>query len=219
METLVISYFCDADGRTYYSDHATRFKNECENFHIPYHIANIESKGTYQLNCLLKPKFIYGKLIELQRPVLWIDIDTFILKAPNVFDDFARLGVNIGVAATDPKNIITVKASPLWFNYNTDTLEFLQMWIKRCDHVRSTNQNMFDHETFLGCLVDYSKEKKIAIVGAEYCIWPGHQNEQTVLMMGLSDSPSKKEVLKKMGYNDELIAWQSPGNSFMEVNV
>jgi hypothetical protein len=36
-------------------------------------------------------------------------------------------------------------------------------------------------------------------------------------MMGLSDAPSKKEALKHMGYNEELIEWQSPGNSFMEV--
>lgn len=219
MQTLVISYFCDVDGRTYYSDHAKRFKEECDRFQIPYQIAHIESNGSYQLNCLLKPKFIYNKLVELQRPLLWLDIDTFILKQPNIFDSFPNLGVNVGVASTDPKNLIRIKASPLWFNYNADTLDFIRDWIKNCDAVRQLKANLFDHETFISCLTKYSKEKKLAILNEHYCTWPGHQNENTVLMMGLSDAPSKKEVLKKMGYNDELVEWQSPGNSFMEVKV
>jgi hypothetical protein len=67
--------------------------------------------------------------------------------------------------------------------------------------------------------MNYVKEKKIAILNADYCVWPGHQNENTVFMMGLSDAPSKKEALKKMGYTDDLIEWQSPGNSFMEAKV
>jgi hypothetical protein len=217
MQTLVISYFCDVDGKTYYSDHGKRFAEECRKFNIPFSVAEIESHGSYQKNCLLKPKFIYSKLIEHQKPVLWLDIDTFIFKKPNIFDGFSSLGINIGVASTDPKIMTQIKASPLWFNYNSDTLLFVQDWIKQCDFVRSTGGGVFDHETFIGCLTKYVKEKKIAILDSEYCVWPGHQNENTVFMMGLSDAPSKKEALKKMGYSDDLVEWQSPGNSFMEV--
>ena len=79
MQTLVISYFCDVDGKTYYTDHAKRFQDECRTFGIPYSIDQLESQGSYQKNCLIKPKFIYKKLIENQKPVLWLDIDTFIL--------------------------------------------------------------------------------------------------------------------------------------------
>ena len=53
METLVISYFCDVDGKTYYSDHAKRFHGECQKFHIPHEISNIVSQGNYQQNCLM----------------------------------------------------------------------------------------------------------------------------------------------------------------------
>lgn len=219
MQTLVISYFCDVDGSTYYSDHGKRFQEECQQHNIPYSVAHIESHGTYQKNCLLKPKFIYSKLIEHQKPILWLDIDTFIMKKPEVFDGFSTLGINLAVASTDPAVLTQVKASPLWFNYNPDTLGFIQEWIKQCDHVRANNISIFDHETFIGCLMNYVKEKKIAILNHDYCTWPGHANENTVLMMGLSDAPSKKEVLKQMGYTDDLIAWQSPGNSFMETKV
>jgi len=73
MQTLVISYFCDVDGRTYYTDHAKRFKEECESFGIPYSIDHLESQGSYQNNCLIKPKFIYKKLIENATEIHCID--------------------------------------------------------------------------------------------------------------------------------------------------
>ena len=62
------------------------------------------------------------------------------------------------------------------------------------------------------------REIRYTILGEEYCQWPGAYTANTVLMMGLSDMPSKKEVLKNMGYTDELIEWQSPGDSFLRVN-
>ena len=219
MQTLVISYFCDVDGNTYYSDHAKRFKSECDALGVPYEISNITSQGSYQQNCLIKPKFIYSKLTQHQRPLLWLDIDTFILKRPDIFDGFGNLGVNVGVASTEPNNLIKIKASPIWFSYNQETLDFVKEWINYSEFVRNTKGNLFDHETFIGCMNRYinEKNKKIAILNEDYCAWPGKIKESTVLMMGLSDAPSKKEGLKKMGYNDELIEWQSPGNSFVEV--
>ena len=217
MNTLVISYFCDVDGRTYYSDHAKRFISECHAFGIPHEVSEIQSQGSYQNNCLLKPKYIYSKLTQHQRPLLWLDIDTFIMKQPIAFDGLSNMGINVGVAGEDPQNLITTKASPLWFNYNTDTLDFLRTWIAHCEFVRKHKGSVFDHETFIGCLAQYVKNKKIAILDKNYCVWPGKQDQNTVFMMGLSDAPSKKEALKHMGYNEELIEWQSPGNSFMEV--
>ena len=217
MNTLVISYFCDVDGQTYYSDHSKRFIEECRSLQIPHEVSEIQSQGSYQNNCLLKPKYIYSKLTQHQRPLLWLDIDTFIFKKPTVFDGFNNLGINIGVAGDDPQNLITIKASPLWFNYNSDTLDFLRTWISHCEFIRKNKGSVFDHETFIGCLTQYVKNKKIAILDKTYCVWPGKQDQNTVFMMGLSDTPSKKEALKTMGYNDEAIEWQSPGNSFMEV--
>lgn len=217
MNTLVISYFCDVDGRTYYSDHAKRFRDECLKFSIPHEISELTSQGSYQDNCLLKPKYIYSKLTQHQKPLLWLDIDTFILKEPMAFDGFANLGINVGVASSDPKNLVQVKASPLWFNFNSDTLDFVREWIRQCENVRKVGSKIFDHETFLHCLFQYVRGKKIGILDKSYCAWPGEQDNNTVLMMGLSDTPSKKESLKHLGYNEELIEWQSPGNSFMEI--
>jgi hypothetical protein len=215
MNTLVISYFCDVDGRTYYSDHAKRFISECHAFGIPHEVSEIQSQGSYQSNCLLKPKYIYSKLTQHQRPLLWLDIDTFILKKPTAFDGFSNLGINIGVSSSNVNQLINTKASPLWFNYNSETLDFVRTWVQQCENVRRVQGNIFDHETFIACLSQYVREKKIAILNEDYCAWPGKQNENTVFMMGLSDAPSKKDALRKMGYPEHLVDWQSPGNSFV----
>ena len=218
MQTQVISYFCDVDDKTYYSDHAKRFIEECTRFSLPYDVVHLESQGSYQSNCLIKPSFIYSKLMEHKKPLMWLDIDTYICKPPIAFENLSTLGVNIAVASTDVNNLVRIKASPIWFNYNVDTLQFVKTWIDECQKVKAAKGNLFDHETFLHCLGKYLKEKKIAILGEEYCQWPGAYTANTVLMMGLSDMPSKKEVLKNMGYTDELIEWQSPGDSFLRVN-
>ena len=52
---------------------------------------------------------------------------------------------------------------------------------------------------------------KIGFAGPEYCAWPKSQNDQTVIMMGLSDVESKKGNLRAMGMSEDKIEWQSVG--------
>jgi hypothetical protein len=48
-------------------------------------------------------------------------------------------------------------------------------------------------------------------LGYEYCTWPGTVTEDTVIEMGLSDVESKKDSLRKMGFDEDKIEWQSVG--------
>ena len=88
MKTLLISFYSDIEEKTYYSDHASRLKNECKLFNIPCDIRQKESLGSYQLNCLSKPKFILDVMEELNQPVLWMDIDSKIHKSLEIYDQF-----------------------------------------------------------------------------------------------------------------------------------
>ena len=54
-------------------------------------------------------------------------------------------------------------------------------------------------------------DTNIGLLGYEYCTWPGNTNENTVIEMGLSDVESKKESLRKMGFDESKIEWQSVG--------
>ena len=96
--------------------------------------------------------------------------------------------------ATALPSIGGVKASPIFINNTTNAEEFLISWVKNAEITLQENMKHFDHES-----------------GPEYCAWPKSQNENTVIMMGLSDVESKKVNLRAMGISEESIEWQSVG--------
>jgi hypothetical protein len=210
MQTEVISFYSDIDGKTYYSDHAKRLKTQLDNFGIPNDLREKVSLGSYQKNCLSKPQFIYQLLIQKQKPVVWLDIDSDVRKPLNVFDMFTN-NTDVAVACSTNK-LHAAKASPIYFGFNSNSLEFLQHWNFLSKKMAASGQ-WFDHEALIGILHSFYQKDgfRMKFIGPEYCVWPGHENENSVIIMGLADVDSKKEALKSLGMNEELIQWQSPG--------
>lgn len=211
MQTQVISFYSDVDNNTYYSDHAIRIKQQLDELGVPYDIREKQSLGSYQKNCLSKPSFIYKLLIEKQKPVIWLDIDSNVLKPLTVFDMFN--GNTDMVFASGCTKIICAKASPIYFDFNSKVLEFLQDWMQKSKQAIELEQ-WFDHEALMELLINYynNKQLNIKFLGPEYCCWPGRSTPDTVIEMGLADTDSKKESLRKLGMNEHAINWQSPGN-------
>lgn len=210
MRTEVISFYSDIDGKTYYSDHARRLTQQLNSLGIPYDIQEKPSLGSYQQNCLSKPDFIYKKLIEKQKPVVWLDIDSDVRKKLNVFDLFEG-NTDLAVSCSTNK-LHAAKASPIYFAFNSKSLEFLQHWTF-LSRKMAKNGQWFDHESLIGILHSFYEKDgfKMKFLGPEYCVWPGHGNENSYIIMGLADASSKKEALKNLGMSEDLIEWQSPG--------
>jgi len=210
MNTLLISFYSDIEGKTYYSDHSKRLVLECESLGIPYYIREKESLGSYQLNCLSKPQYILNMLEELNKPVLWMDIDSKIHKTLDIFDQFEE-DVDM-VIATANGRLSGIKASPLYFGNTENAKQFIRSWIDAGKNILENDKGVFDHEPLFPLVEHFSKIINMRFVGPEYCIWPGHTNENTYVTMGLADVDSKKESLRKLGMDESLIEWQSPGD-------
>lgn len=210
MQTEVISFYSDIDGKTYYSDHAYRLKKQLETLGIPYDIQEKPSLGSYQKNCLSKPAFIYKTLIDKQKPIIWLDIDSDVRKSLNIFDQFEG-NTDLAVACSTPK-LHAAKASPIYLAFNSKVLEFLQHWNFMARQMMSNGQ-WFDHEALIGILHSFYQKDgfRMKFVGPDYCVWPGNENQNSVIVMGLADADSKKEALKKLGMSEDLIKWQTPG--------
>jgi hypothetical protein len=210
MQTEVISFFSDIDGKTYYSDHAKRLSEQLKNLGISYDLRHKESLGSYQQNCLSKPQFIYQLLIQKQKPVVWLDIDSDVRKPLDIFDRFQ--GSADVVVACSTNKLHAAKASPIYLDFNSKVLDFLQHWTFMAKQMANNGQ-WFDHEALIGILhTFYQKEGfNMRFIGPEYCVWPGQEDKNSVIVMGLADVDSKKEALKKLGMSEDLIAWQSPG--------
>ena len=210
MQTEVISFFSDVDNKTYYSDHARRLAVQLNGLGISFDIREKPSLGSYQQNCLSKPQFIYQLLIEKQKPLVWLDIDSDVRKPLNIFDAFVG-NADMALACANNK-LYSAKASPIYFAFNSKVLDFLQHWISSSRQMASLGK-WFDHEILIGLLHSfYNKDGFIMkFVGPEYCVWPGEDNENSVIVMGLTDIDSKKNALKELGMTEEAIAWQTPG--------
>jgi hypothetical protein len=222
MRTPLVTFFADIDGRTYYSDHAKRFIKNCRELNMPFIVRELQSKGDYRLNCLSKPRFLYDMIKEINVPFVWMDVDSIMHKQLNAFDD---IGVNCDLAFAFPKiptkddnSIALPKASPIFINNTAKAIQFLWDWVKASDEVKSKNIPVFDHEILIGLFKEYLGKIRVGCLPPGYCIWPGSEyNEEKYITMGLADSDSKKTTLKQLGFNDDMIEYQSVGNKFIEV--
>lgn len=211
----IISYYADISGSTYYSDHYKRFLKDATSLGISCHIENLSSGFSYQENCLRKPETILSILKEIKEPVLWVDIDTKIHK--NEFSVFDNIDKNTTFAAVSPAPFWRgIKASPLYFNYSTESIRFLEEWIDRCNKPQPHNKQFFDHEV-LFTMEQWMKENGIkynVIVDARYCVWGGSADENTIMEMGLSDNEQKRNILRGMNISESKIDWQCRGDTF-----
>lgn len=224
MNTPVISFYSDVDGRTYYSDHATRLVKNLNDLKIPHHIRERKSKGSYRSNCLSKPRFILEMMNELRTPLIWLDVDSIVHKTLDVFDEF-KDKVDIGMAfpktpSKEDNSIGYPKASPIYLNQTPKSYEFIYAWIEASEHVEKNESTLFDHEILLQIFMKIMNENtgiRMAMLSNAYCVWPGIQvvGGEPMITMGLADSDSKVEVLRKMGFSEQAIQFQSPGNKFL----
>lgn len=219
MKTEIVSFYCDIDGRTYYSDHSRRLRINCNENNIPHDVRELPSRGEYRLNCLAKPKFILDVLEEKKRPFVWMDVDSRIHAELTVFDDLEDK-CDMGFAYSgNPKEINPQlpKASPIYVNYRPIVIEFLKYWIERCEF-NQTNPavKVFDHEILMAeVLPMFLPKMRVAMLGQAYAIWPGtHIPEgfKPMITMGIADGESKEKSLREMGLQEEVVKFNLVGN-------
>jgi hypothetical protein len=224
MQTPVISFYSDIDGRTYYSDHAKRLIKNLDDLGIPHIIRGKKSKGSYRSNCLSKPRFILELLNEFRKPLVWLDIDSIVHKKLDIFDNFKE-NCDLGLAfqkiptKEDPR-ISIPKASPIYVNNTPKCLEFLYAWIEASEAVEVQHETLFDHEILMQIFQKMISENtgiRMACLNNAYCVWPGIPTTggEPIITMGLADGDSKINSLKKMGFDEKHIEFQSPGNKFL----
>lgn len=206
----IITFYCDVDGKDYYSRCSKNLEQMCSTFDIEVDMVEKESLGSYRDNCLSKPKFILEKLSEYREPVCWIDVDTVFKKRPDAFFNCPLDRVDV-VFASANQRFAGIKASPIVFNYNEKSVYFLKSWINESAKVSALEDRYFDHETLFKVIHEKSDTIEYGLFDGIYCVWPGYTDEQTVIEMGLSDVDSKIDGLRKMGVDEELIKWQTTG--------
>ena len=143
MNIELVSFYSDVDNSTYYSDHAKRLISECESLGIPFDIKEKQSEGSYQKNCLSKPRFLLETLMTKKKPFVWMDVDSYLLKQPLVFEELTH---SYDLAfVTSNGDLSGLKASPIMINITPKTIYFLETWIQSTERVVENNRKHFDH--------------------------------------------------------------------------
>lgn len=75
----IVSYYCDIENNTYYSDHAKRLKKQCDGLGIESLILERKFGNTWNANCNGKPSFIKDMFLTLKEPFIFVDVDTEVL--------------------------------------------------------------------------------------------------------------------------------------------
>lgn len=121
---IVVSYYTK---NTPYEKEVEGLIDSCKQFGIEYWIEGIESKGSWEENCAVKPHFIREKFTQLQRPVLWVDADAVFLR-PMQFEEFmfADLAFLRDEKHTDPR--FCINSATVYINATEKGLEALNLW-------------------------------------------------------------------------------------------
>lgn len=218
----VISFYSDLPNTSYYTDCYNIFKNRCQINNLDPYIENLKSTNSYRLNCLRKPKFILDVLLKLKMPVFWVDIDSLICSNLNEINDLKfdyDLAFSYSYINVTPKiahlNKLIPKASPIYFNYSENSINFLIKWVHECEKNEKQNGILFDHEILVENFISTMFEMcRIYTLNYTYCL---PLNEKTIIndysniVMGISKHEYKKEDLRKMGLCENRIKQETGG--------
>lgn len=218
MKTEIVSFYCDIDNRTYYSDHARRLRINCNENNIPHDIRELPSRGDYRLNCLAKPRFILSIMEEKKKPFVWLDVDSKIHAELSVFDEMeGKCDIAFAYSGFPPEvDPQYPKASPIYLSSSEITFEFVKFWVEKCELNKNNNGRYFDHEVLMyEVLPNYLHQMRVGMLGLPYAIWPGTHIPKDLfpmITMGIADGESKEKSLREMGLKDEVVKFNLVGN-------
>jgi len=137
---LVVSFFTKD---TPYEQEAIEFIASCKNFGIEHEVEGLESRGAWDRNCALKPRFILKKLKEKKRSLLWVDIDARFRKHLEPYD-WAKADFSVRVNEDLPLGSSSRLCSgTLYCSYHPEILRLLEDWECLCeDYLAKTSRKI-----------------------------------------------------------------------------
>lgn len=113
---------------------AARLGESCKTLGLPHLIQPIPDKGDWLSSNNLKPKIILSTLLKFRKPILYVDADCEIIRAPEIPEgtDFGilnwkadhELALRFGY---DPEHLIS-SGGVIYFAYTAPSIELLIRW-------------------------------------------------------------------------------------------
>lgn len=151
----------------------------CKKFDLPYSIDPIPNFGTWEKNCCFKPKYILKKLIDLKRPILWLDADALIVQKPTLFEtldaDIALRIVNELPNDHQSKMI----SGTIFVNNTPGALQVLQEWDLETETLFKQDPHLWDQVSLRNILLR-STAKVCPLDSRYYQVYNKIEDEKTL---------------------------------------
>lgn len=155
---VVISFYTL---NTPYEQEVMRLINSCERLELEHSVDGIESKGSWEKNCGIKPFYILEKLKQFKRPVLWVDADGAFLQMPS-FNQFSSCDFSVRIVDFLPKNHREkVISNTVFVNYTPEGLSIVERWGKSCVRKLKNDPKVWDQAVLRDIIL---KEKQAKIL-------------------------------------------------------
>lgn len=163
---LVVSYYTK---NTPYEQEVQGLIDSCNKFGIEYSIDAVESLGSWEENCALKPFFLKKKLENVQRPILWVDADAVFLR-PMEFEEFMFADLSLlKDNGTDPR--FCVRSGTVYINSTEKGLNALEIWCSYSQQIQSLEQKAlpFQDQVSLYFTLLSKPAISISLLPLKYC--------------------------------------------------
>ena len=131
----LVSFYCNIDGSTFYSDCAKLLKNACASLNMDNLIVNEKFGTSWIDNVRAKPIFLLKMLNELNEDFMWLDVDCNIHKkidfeiATDWLVDFRKKNI--------PHDYVHC------IKNNEKSRSFIDTWIKKIDEQKKGSHTAF----------------------------------------------------------------------------
>ncbi len=138
---MIISFYTLG---TPYEKEVKKLIDSCAQLEIEADIEGIDSKGSWEKNCAMKPFFILRKLKQWDRPVLWVDADAVFRQRPD-FNEFDGCDVAVRMNEFLPKTHESqIISSTVFVRNNPAGMTLLEEWCREVDKELSDKGRVFE---------------------------------------------------------------------------
>jgi hypothetical protein len=162
---LIVSYYTKD---TLYKREAEDLIASCKALDLEYEITEVPNLGSWEKNCCYKPTFLLKKLEEHQRPLIWTDVDSVILKTPTLLLECkadCALRVNDYVPIDDPSKILS---GTMFFNNTASAKKLLTIWEKECHKQLEKGGAVYDQVCLRKVILHYPTIVEMKRLPASY---------------------------------------------------
>lgn len=162
---LFVSYFTE---NTLYERESADLIASFKKFGLDYEVVAVPNLGSWSKNCCYKPTFLLEMLEKHNRPLVWTDIDSVVVRDPTFFDDCyadVALRINDQLPTEDKAKVLT---GTFFINNTPSAKKLLQLWKKECERSLTKEAMVFDQVALRKVILHYPTIVEMKRLPASY---------------------------------------------------